>query len=254
MPCGPRRCRRCWRRRRAMRRGDFPISICSRSARRSRAACRKRKPPTRPASSPARASAIGASRAMPPICSTPRRRLLAALEAAMGGPMTAPVTAGAPAWFHPGRSGTIALGPKAACLVRRTASQNLGGVRSEDSGGGFRDQSSTPSPSPKPKKARAAFVALAFPGYRARFRFCGGRQSGGRRDRQGRQKWRTAALIESVSVFDVYEGKSCGRRQEIHRHRRARPAQGQDPDGSRDRGAGGKDCRCRHQSDRSNSS
>ncbi len=38
--------------------------------------------------------------------------LFAGLEAAMGGPMTAPVTAGAPACFHPGRSGTIALGPK----------------------------------------------------------------------------------------------------------------------------------------------
>ncbi|HUJ04085.1 MAG TPA: phenylalanine--tRNA ligase subunit beta, partial [Rhizomicrobium sp.] len=38
--------------------------------------------------------------------------MIAALEAAMGGPMTAPVAAGAPTWFHPGRSGTIALGPK----------------------------------------------------------------------------------------------------------------------------------------------
>src|SRR6185312_150542 len=38
--------------------------------------------------------------------------MLAALEAATGGPMTAPVAAGAPAWFHPGRSGTVALGPK----------------------------------------------------------------------------------------------------------------------------------------------
>src|SRR6185437_10697023 len=38
--------------------------------------------------------------------------LFAGLEAATGGPMTAPVTAGAPGWFHPGRSGTVALGPK----------------------------------------------------------------------------------------------------------------------------------------------
>ena len=36
--------------------------------------------------------------------------MLAALEAAMGAPMTAPVTQGAPGWYHPGRSGTIALG------------------------------------------------------------------------------------------------------------------------------------------------
>jgi phenylalanyl-tRNA synthetase beta chain len=38
--------------------------------------------------------------------------VLAALETAMGSPMTAPVKAGAPGWYHPGRSGTLALGPK----------------------------------------------------------------------------------------------------------------------------------------------
>src|SRR5262249_13854845 len=34
--------------------------------------------------------------------------MLAALEAAMGTAMTAPVKAGAAAWYHPGRSGTLA--------------------------------------------------------------------------------------------------------------------------------------------------
>ena len=38
--------------------------------------------------------------------------LLAALEAITGGPMSAPITQGAPGWYHPGRSGTIAMGPK----------------------------------------------------------------------------------------------------------------------------------------------
>jgi len=38
--------------------------------------------------------------------------VLAALEAAMGAVMTAPVKPGAPGWYHPGRSGTLALGPK----------------------------------------------------------------------------------------------------------------------------------------------
>ncbi|HXC57457.1 MAG TPA: phenylalanine--tRNA ligase subunit beta [Rhizomicrobium sp.] len=40
--------------------------------------------------------------------------MLAVLETAMGAAMTAPVKAGAPAWYHPGRSGTLALGPPAA--------------------------------------------------------------------------------------------------------------------------------------------
>ena len=42
--------------------------------------------------------------------------MLAAIEAAMGGTMTAPVKAGAPSWYHPGRSGTLALGPKTLAL------------------------------------------------------------------------------------------------------------------------------------------
>src|SRR5439155_21305249 len=44
---------------------------------------------------------------------TAKADLLAALEAITGGPMAAPITQGAPAWYHPGRSGTIAMGPKA---------------------------------------------------------------------------------------------------------------------------------------------
>ena len=38
--------------------------------------------------------------------------ILAATEIAMGGPMTAPIKPGAAAWYHPGRSGTLALGQK----------------------------------------------------------------------------------------------------------------------------------------------
>ncbi|HEX4118540.1 MAG TPA: phenylalanine--tRNA ligase subunit beta [Rhizomicrobium sp.] len=40
--------------------------------------------------------------------------LLAALEAITGAPMSAPITQGAPGWYHPGRSGTIAMGPPAS--------------------------------------------------------------------------------------------------------------------------------------------
>ncbi|HEY4114911.1 MAG TPA: phenylalanine--tRNA ligase subunit beta [Rhizomicrobium sp.] len=38
--------------------------------------------------------------------------MLAAVETAMGSAMTAPIKSGAAAWYHPGRSGTLALGPK----------------------------------------------------------------------------------------------------------------------------------------------
>ena len=43
---------------------------------------------------------------------TAKADLLAALEAITGAPMSAPITQGAPGWYHPGRSGSIALGPK----------------------------------------------------------------------------------------------------------------------------------------------
>jgi phenylalanyl-tRNA synthetase beta chain len=38
--------------------------------------------------------------------------MLAVLEEAMGAPMNAPIRAGGPSWYHPGRSGTLAFGPK----------------------------------------------------------------------------------------------------------------------------------------------
>ncbi|MGB8601896.1 MAG: phenylalanine--tRNA ligase subunit beta, partial [Rhizomicrobium sp.] len=38
--------------------------------------------------------------------------MLGVIEAAMGAPMNAPVKAGAASWYHPGRSGTLAMGPK----------------------------------------------------------------------------------------------------------------------------------------------
>lgn len=38
--------------------------------------------------------------------------MLGVIETAMGAPMNAPVKAGAAPWYHPGRSGTLAMGPK----------------------------------------------------------------------------------------------------------------------------------------------
>src|SRR6202000_36942 len=43
---------------------------------------------------------------------TAKADLRAAVEAITGAPMSAPITQGAPGWYHPGRSGTIAMGPK----------------------------------------------------------------------------------------------------------------------------------------------
>jgi phenylalanyl-tRNA synthetase beta chain len=45
---------------------------------------------------------------------TVKADMLAALEAITGAPMSAPITQGAAPWYHPGRSGTIAMGPPAS--------------------------------------------------------------------------------------------------------------------------------------------
>ena len=55
-------------------RGFADFNLFEIGAARSKAACRKRRPPTPPASSLATACATGPSRAIPPTCSTPRRR------------------------------------------------------------------------------------------------------------------------------------------------------------------------------------
>ena len=57
----------------------------------------------------------------------------------MGGPMTAPVTPGAPAWFHPGRSGTIALGPKLIAQFGELHPKILAAFDLKVPVGGFRD-------------------------------------------------------------------------------------------------------------------
>jgi phenylalanyl-tRNA synthetase beta chain len=65
---------------------------------------------------------------------TVKADLLAALEAITGAPMSAPITQGAPGWYHPGRSGTICHGSQGNCPVRRTASPGSGGVRPQSTG------------------------------------------------------------------------------------------------------------------------
>ena len=52
---------------------------------------------------------------------TAKADLLACLEAITGAAMSAPTTQGAPGWYHPGRSGTIAMGPKVPLRLRYAA-------------------------------------------------------------------------------------------------------------------------------------
>jgi phenylalanyl-tRNA synthetase beta chain len=133
--------------------------------------------------------------------------MIAALEAAMGGPMTAPVTAGAPAWFHPGRSGTIALGPKQLAWFGELHPKILAAFDLKIPVAGF-EINLDAIPEPK-KKASTAFVPSPFQAIERDFAFVvDAKVPAGEIVKAAKMADR--ALIESVVVFDVYEGKNLG--------------------------------------------
>ena len=98
--------------------------------------------------------------------------MLAVLETAMGAPMTAPVKAGAAAWYHPGRSGTLALGPKVLALFRRAASRrSLAAFDLKGPVAAF-EVFLDAIPEPKAKgKARSAFAPSPYPAVERDFAF-----------------------------------------------------------------------------------
>ena len=138
---------------------------------------------------------------------TAKADALAALEGAWGGPMTAPVQAGAAAWYHPGRSGTIAMGPKPLAFFgelhpRIAAAFDLKGPVSVFEI--FLD--AIPEPKTKPTKARGKLESSDLIAVERDFAFLLDTsvaadavvKAARSVDRQ---------LIETVSVFDLYEGK-----------------------------------------------
>jgi phenylalanyl-tRNA synthetase beta chain len=130
--------------------------------------------------------------------------MLAALEAAMGGAMTAPVTAGAPAWFHPGRSGTIALGPKVIAHFGELHPKILAAFDIKVPASAF-EIILDAVPEPK-SKAKAQFSPSPFQAIERDFAFVVDRPLAvGELMRAVKNAERV--LIDTVSLFDVYEGK-----------------------------------------------
>jgi phenylalanyl-tRNA synthetase beta chain len=132
--------------------------------------------------------------------------MLAALEAAMNGPMTAPVKQGAAAWYHPGRSGTLALGPKVLAYFGELHPKILAAFDLKGPVSAFEVFLSA-IPEPKSKsKARAPFAPSQFQPVERDFAFVVKTDvtadavlkaaKGAERD-----------LIERIDIFDVYEGK-----------------------------------------------
>jgi phenylalanyl-tRNA synthetase beta chain len=135
--------------------------------------------------------------------------LLAALEAAMGSAMTAPVTANAPAWFHPGRSGTIALGPKVLAHFGELHPKILTAFDIKVPASAFEiilDAVPEAKSSGSKSKAKAQFSPSPFQAIERDFAFVVDQAlAAGELIRAVKNAERV--LIDTVTLFDVYEGK-----------------------------------------------
>jgi phenylalanyl-tRNA synthetase beta chain len=130
--------------------------------------------------------------------------MLAVLEAAMGAPMSAPLKAGAPSWYHPGRSGTLALGPK----LLATFGELHPKLRTIfDLKGPAAAFEIILDAIPEAKaKGKASFAPSPYQAVERDFAFVVDAKVTAEeivRAAKGAER----ALIETVSVFDVYEGK-----------------------------------------------
>ncbi|HEU0095347.1 MAG TPA: phenylalanine--tRNA ligase subunit beta, partial [Rhizomicrobium sp.] len=134
--------------------------------------------------------------------------LLAALEAITGAPMSAPITQGAPGWYHPGRSGTIAMGPKVIAQFGEVHPKILTAFDLKVPVAGF-EIFLNAIPDAKSKgnsKAKPLFAPSPFQATLRDFAFVvDAKVAAGEIVKA--VKLADRALIDSVEVFDVYEGK-----------------------------------------------
>ncbi len=131
--------------------------------------------------------------------------MLAALDAAMGAAMTAPVKSGAPAWYHPGRSGTLALGPKMLAYFGELHPAILQAFDLKGPASAF-EMFLDAIPEPKAKGAtRGAFQPSPFPAVERDFAFVLDSKIAAE-DVVRAARNTDRALIERVDVFDIYEG------------------------------------------------
>jgi phenylalanyl-tRNA synthetase beta chain len=129
--------------------------------------------------------------------------VLAALETAMGSPMTAPIKAGAPAWYHPGRSGTLALGPKVLAVFGELHPSIIAAF---DLTGPVAAFELILDAIPESKTKKTSFSASPYQAVERDFAFVV--NTSVRADEIVKAaKGAERSLIETVAIFDVYEGK-----------------------------------------------
>ena len=133
--------------------------------------------------------------------------MLRALEAAWGQAVSIPVSANAPAWYHPGRSGVLSLGPKALAYFGEVHPRVLAALDIKGPAAAFEIfLDAIPEPKARGGNTRAPLEVSDFPSVERDFAFViessvtaeAVIRAAGSVDRK---------LIEEVSIFDLYQGK-----------------------------------------------
>jgi phenylalanyl-tRNA synthetase beta chain len=132
--------------------------------------------------------------------------LLAVLEAITGGPMSAPVTQGAPGWYHPGRGGTIAMGPKVIAQFGELHPKVLAAFDLKGPAAGFEIFLDAIPEAKSKGKARPLFQPSSYQAIERDFAFVvDASMAAGEIVKAVKLADRN--LIDTVTIFDVYEGK-----------------------------------------------
>src|SRR5882757_2118561 len=132
--------------------------------------------------------------------------LLAALEAITGAPMSAPLTQGAPGWYHPGRSGTIAMGPKVIAQFGELHPKVLAAFDLKVAAAGFEIFLDAIPDAKSKGKAKPLFAPSPYQAIERDFAFVVDAKVAAA-DVVKAVKLADRNLIDTVTVFDVYEGK-----------------------------------------------
>jgi len=132
--------------------------------------------------------------------------MLGVLEAVTGAPMNAPVTRGAPGWYHPGRSGVIALGKTVIAQFGELHPKVLAAFDLKMPAAAFEIFLDALAETKTKANARPLFAPSPFQAILRDFAFVVKREVAAG-DIVKAVKLADRNLIESVTIFDVYEGK-----------------------------------------------
>jgi phenylalanyl-tRNA synthetase beta chain len=120
--------------------------------------------------------------------------------------MSAPITQGAPGWYHPGRSGTIAMGPKIIAQFGELHPKVLGAFDLKVPAAGFEIFLDAIPDAKSKGKAKPLFQPSPFQAIERDFAFVvDAKVAAGEIVKAVKLADRN--LIEQVTVFDIYEGK-----------------------------------------------